>query len=243
MRFTISARGKAGDIPVLGFLARNFPQIAVADIDSIFGFVERCTLYGGRPYTQPELSERDVHELSYARIGLRLPLTNHYVTEQEYEDAAPFLQKYHREGNAVIVTDDDLARWLRRDFPAYRIEASVIKNLKSIDRISAAFDLYDTLVLPMELNTETDFLATLPNKDRITLFANAGCAFTCPSKTCYVSISKYNKTGEGELVCSQPLKQRELRGMVDFDLRAFEDLGFHRFKLLRARQDGSRTGY
>lgn len=243
MRFTISARGKANEVPVLAFLARNFPHIPIAEIDSVFGFVEHSPLYGGRPFVQPDLTPRDVQEMNYARVGLRLPLTNHYVSEAEYAEAAPFLQKYHREGNAAIVTNDDLARWLRRDFPAYTIEASVIKNLKSYDRIREAFGLYDTLVLPMELNADTSFLAGLPNKERITLFANAGCALTCPSKICYVSISKYNKSGEGELRCSQPLKQRDLNGMVDFDLAALQDLGFNRFKLLRARQDGSMTGY
>ena len=128
------------------------------------------------------------------------------------------------------------------DFPKYRIEGSVIKNLKSYGRIATALDLHDTVVLPMELNEDENFLAGLPAKDRITLFANAGCALTCPSRTCYVSMSKYNKTGSGELVCSQPLKQRDTRGMVDFDLTRLRELGFSRFKLLRARPEGT-TGY
>jgi hypothetical protein len=37
------------------------------------------------------------------------------------------------------------------------------------------------------------------------------------------------------------LKYRELLGMQDFDLDHLERLGFHRFKLLRAR-DGNVTG-
>ncbi len=45
--FTISARGKAGDVPVMEFLRRNFGTLPLERIDSLFGFVERCTLYGG----------------------------------------------------------------------------------------------------------------------------------------------------------------------------------------------------
>jgi hypothetical protein len=238
MRYTISARGKPNNIPILAFLAKEFSDIAIAQIDSVFGFVERSPLYGGRIFTKPELTPYDVFDLYYANVGVRLPLTNHYVEPREYEASAPLLETYHRDGNAAIVTNDNLARWIRRDFPKYRIEASVIKNLKSHDRIARALDLYDTVVLPMELNDDSAFLANAPDKGRITLFANAGCALTCPSKICYVSISKFNKTGEGEFKCSQTLKEREARGMVDFDLVRLQELGFSRFKLLRSRPGG-----
>ncbi len=160
----------------------------------------------------------------------------------EYEASAPFLERYHRSGNATIVTNDNLALWIRRDFPKYRIEASVIKNLKSYGKIGKALDIYDTVVLPMELNEDHNFLKGVPNKERITLFANAGCALTCPSKICYVAMSKINKTGAGEQQCSQTLKEREARGMVDFDLSRLQDLGFSRFKVLRSRPGGM-TGH
>lgn len=242
MHFTISARGKPNEVPMLAFLARNFATVPIAEIDSVFGFVERTPLYGGRVFQKPELTPHDIGEMYYAGIGVRLPLTNHYVTEAEYEETKPLLAKYHRDGNAAIVTSDDLAKWIRRDFPKYRIEASVIKNLNSYARVGAALDLYDTVVLPMELNEDETFLSGLPQKDRITLFANAGCALTCPSKICYVSISKFNKTGSGEFMCSQDLKDREMLGMIDFDLSRLQALGFHRFKLLRSRPSGM-TGY
>lgn len=242
MKYTISARGKPNDVPILAFLARNFASVPIAQIDSVFGFVEHTTLYGGRIFTRPELTPYDVHEMYYAGVGVRLPLTNHYVSDDEYNAAKPLLEQYHRDGNAAIVTNDSLAQRIRRDFPRYRIEASVIKNLNSYARVTSALELYDTVVLPMELNAETEFLSGLPDKDRITLFANAGCALTCPSKICYVSISKYNKTGAGEFKCSQPLKERDMLGMIDFDLAPLRDLGFNRFKLLRSRP-GGQTGY
>ena len=94
----------------------------------------------------------------------------------------------------------------------------------------------------MSANEDDAFLASIGDKARITLFANAGCALTCPSQICYPSISKANKAGDRSLFsCSQKLKYRELLGMQDFDLDHLEGLGFHRFKLLRAR-DGNLTG-
>jgi hypothetical protein len=90
----------------------------------------------------------------------------------------------------------------------------------------------------MRLNEDFDFPEKIEAKDNIILFANAGCALTCPSKLCYVSISKINKGKGDKFQCSQLFKKRELEGMVDFPLQPYVDRGFHRFKLLRARSSG-----
>lgn len=235
MQFTISVRGKAEDVPILQFLARNYPDIPHSDIDSVFGFLEKSTLYGGRPFTERQISDRDTEKLYSAGIAVRIPLTNSYVKLEEYRENRPLLEKYHQGGNAVIVTNDDLARWIREDFPEYRIEASVIKNINSYQKIEDAFELFDTVVLPMRFCEDPGFLVKIEKKDRITLFANAGCALNCPSKICYPSISIINKYNGGEFKCSQTLKYREKHGMVDFDLDKLSALGFSRFKLLRAK--------
>ena len=242
-QFTISARGKAAAVPIQMFMKRYFSDIPVAQIDSFFGFTtDESTLYGGRIHAGTEISAYDLKSMYGMGIGLRLPLTNHYASPEEYAASIPMLEKHHRPGNSIIVTNDDLARWIRRDFPEYRLEASVIKNIDSLEKIDKASGIYDSIILPMSANEDEAFLASIGNKDQITLFANAGCALTCPSKICYPSISQANKTGDKSLFrCSQQLKYRELLGMRDFDLEHLESLGFHRFKLLRARA-GNITG-
>ncbi len=243
VRFTISARGKKASEPVIPFLKTHFANIPLRQIDSLFGFVEPCTLYGGRIYEGPQLSNNDLFELSAMGIGLRLPLTNHVVTEKEYRDYSAFFEKHHREGNSAIVTNDKLAHWIRRDYPHYKLESSVIKAIDSYARIDEAMALYDTVVLPMSLNQNLEFLAGIQDKSRITLFGNAGCALNCPSKICYGSISIINKQVPGaQFKCSKTVKEREVLGMVDFDLMPFLDLGFRRFKMLRAMPQGI-TGY
>jgi hypothetical protein len=241
--FTVSARGKSPGVPVFAFLRRHFGTVPLAQIESLFGFVERSTLYGGRCFMGRELSDRDVWQLNNAGIGLRVPLTNHYVTSAEYESYFKLLKKYHSAGNSVIATNDDLARWIRSDFPKYKIDASVIKNINTPEKLDKALGIYDEIVLPMEMNGDLDFLSSIEDKDRITLFANAGCAFTCPSRICYVSVSKINKmTGKEEHRCSQSLKHREVIGMIDFELEPLIALGFRHFKLLRAMR-GQKTGF
>lgn len=240
--YTISARGKSPAAPIFAYLRNNYGHIPLREVESLFGFVERSTLYGGRPFKRPDLTDRDVMQLNNAGIGIRMAMSNHYIERDEYEKNRPLLQKYHRRPNSVIVTDDDLAKWIRQDFPEYQIDASVIKNIKSYRKIDQAMELYDTVVLPMPVNNDFEFLEKIEIKNRITLFANAGCALTCPSRICYPSISKMNKGQGGKVQCSQPIKQREMLGMVDFPLQPYIDLGFSKFKLLRGRPGGM-TGF
>jgi len=243
MQFTVSARGKPASVPIQQFIKNNYSEFPLEQIDSFFGFTEKSTLYGGRFFAATELSRYDVRSLYKMNINVRLPLTNHIATAEEYEENLPFLEKYHRPGNSLIITSDDLAKWVRADFPDYKLEASVIKNINNRRKVDEAFRLYDTVILPMASNDDEPLLKSIDNKKHITLFANAGCAYTCPAKICYPSISKANKTGDNSgFQCSQKLKERNTIGMYDFDLDYLQSLGFERFKLLRPRR-GNQTGY
>lgn len=248
MQVTISARDKKAGQPIQQFIKQHFSDIPIEDIDSFFGFTTYTSLYGGRIWDDmslngAELSPYDLRSMYKMGINLRLPLTNHYATLEEYKEYIPFFEKYYRPGNAIITTNEDLARWIRSDFPGYHLEASVIKNIKTLKQIDDAAKIYDTVVLPMTCNEDEPFLMSIENKDIIRLFSNAGCALTCPSKMCYPSVSKANKVKDPSLFqCSQKLKERELYGMLDFDLDYLQSLGFHRFKMLRSRSGGM-TGH
>jgi hypothetical protein len=76
----------------------------------------------------------------------------------------------------------------------------------------------------------------------VTQIDNACCAFTCPSRTCYVSFSKMNKGDEkAKFTCSQFTKEREQLGMIDFELDPLIEMGFQSFKILRV-QPTNKTG-
>jgi hypothetical protein len=243
MQYTISARDKYPGQPIQQFIRQHFGSIPIEQIDSFFGFTTYSSLYGGRIWKNREISRYDIRSMYKMDINLRLPLTNHQASQEEYEDNIPFFEEYYRPGNSIIITNDDLARWIRADFPDYRLEASVIKNIKTLKKIEQAAKIYDTVILPMTCNEDESLLNSIDDKSIITLFANAGCALTCPSRICYPSISKANKTKDPTLFqCSRKLKHREQLGMIDFDLDRLQSMGFTRFKLLRSRS-GGKTGH
>lgn len=257
--YTISARGKKLNQPVEEYFSTFFPNIPLNKVDSIFGFVEKSTLYSGRPFFRPQISEKDYQFLQNHNIGIRIPFTNHYVSEKEYKRNKLLLDKYHKKGNSLIVTNDTLAEWIKRDYPKYKVEASILKEIDSLEKIHEALKLYDTVVLPMNVNNNKKLLEEIEQKERITLFGNAGCALTCPNRICYDYISKRNKIlGNTNLIirsmyyyygffirrkwCMHKIKPRKLHGIKDFDIDKFYKMGFRRFKMLR-EHSGRKTGY
>ncbi len=257
--YTISARGKKTNQPVKEYLHKYFPNIPLSKIDSIFGFVEKSTLYSGRPFMYTQLSDKDYRFLRENNIGIRIPLTNHYVSKKEYKKYTPLFRKYHKEGNSLIITNDELAGWVKRDFPLYKIEASILKEIDSIEKINAALKIYDTIVLPMNVNNNLQLLGQIDQKERITLFGNAGCALSCPNRICYDYISRKNKVlGSSHLLfrliyyyfafvlnnrwCMHKIKPRKLHGVRDLDIDRYYQMGFRRFKMLR-EHSGRKTGY
>jgi len=240
--YTISGRSKTDREPALDFIKRCFSVVPIAQIESIFGFVEHSTLYGGRIYQGRQLSDADAVSLNEKGIGIRVPLTNHFATLEEFKSNRSLLKKYHNPLNSIICTNDDLAQWIKEEFTDYDLEASVIKNITNLEQVDDALQIYDTVVLPMVANDNDQLLDEITEKKRIRLFANAGCAYTCPARICYKSFSKFNKTNSGELKCSQDAKDRVIKGMIDFDLERLRDKGYSKFKLLQARRTNE-TGY
>lgn len=233
-RFTVSGRMLSPEVSVRAYLRAFFPYIDASQVESVFGFVDtRVPLYGGRIY-RPDQALRVQHlaEMTEMGIGLSLPMTNHYFDRAAYEASLPVLAAHHRRGNSVIVVEDEFARQLRQDFPLYTRKASVIKRLNKLEKFVPAFDLYDVVVLPMDWNDDFELLRSLEQKDRVQIFANVSCAYTCPAKICYRSVSRINRGSDEAFQCSQTAVFREQYGMVYFDVDRYAELGFRSFKLV-----------
>lgn len=245
MSFTvsISARGKNSAQGVGRFLSQHYNKYA-GNVDSVFGFAEHCHLYGGRPFNGRELSEDDVRWLQSSSIGFRIPMQNTVAGKAEYEKSKPFLEKYHTEGNSVILARKRFAEWIRRDFPLYHLEASVVSKIGSVDRLLGSLDYYDTVV--PDHYWANDNIESIPEtvRDRVRLFINAGCMYKCPNRVCYTEFSKSNsasKLARGPSCSSQISDYRHIGTMYDFDIDRFLQLGYSKFKALRENHFG--TGY
>lgn len=233
-RYTVSGRVLTENVTVRAYLQAFFPYIDAGQVESLFAFVDtRVPLYGGRVYRADQaLRAAHLAEMEALGIHLSLPMTNHFFDRQAYEASLPVLAAHHRRGNSVILVDDEFARQVRQDFPLYTRKASVIKRLNRPEKFNPAFDLYDVVVLPMDWNDDLDLLRALEPKERVQIFANAACAYTCPAKICYRSVSRINRGEEEQFQCSQTAVFREQYGTVFFDLERYAELGYRSFKLV-----------
>lgn len=226
---------------------------SINDIDYVYGFVKSCfsPLYGGRVNRGPNLTKMDEYYLYDNNIGIKLPLSNRGFSEDLYENSKILLDHYHYNTNAIIVSNYDLADRIRNDYPKYKVELSAIADVLDIDSFKEAEDsnLFDTIVLPMAANDNLDLLNSIKNKDKVRLFLNIECSYTCPNKMCYPTISKTNDGTKEKMLCSfvdAKMPRTKYDDSVDwstfyFDIELLQSLGYNLFKLVIPMEEQQRT--
>ena len=164
---TVSCRQKPTSVNMLQWLSQYNLYTSIEEITGVFGFVQEYSpLYGGRIYYGAEITEEDLVFLQDKGLSLKLTLTSRIVSKKDYLDSREMLNKYYYHGNTIAAVNDNLARWIKRDFPNYIVEASVIKNIGWGD-IEATLEIYDTIVLTMDKNDDLENLSKIKDKERI----------------------------------------------------------------------------
>ena len=226
------------------------------DIDYAFGQPEGDTeLFGGRPAVGGfDKGRVDVYWLYDHNIGVKITLSSKIFNDDMYKKSRPFLQNYHRKGNAIITSSDKLAKRIKEDFPEYKLEASCIQDIVTPDKLKKKISLgvYDTIVLPIHMNDDIKFLKKIKDKKQIRLFLNVECSYTCPKKVCYNLTSKINAgiiTAEEKMLCSfwdLGLERRFYNDDINwseyyFDKSKFDKMGFSKYKLVPPWESQQRT--
>ena len=232
---TLSCRGKNKDQHIKDYV-ESWSEFHWDNIDSIFAFKEFTPLYGGRTWGGEQLSDIDYAWMKSNNVGFRIPTTNILINEELYKLNRPFLEKYHEEGNSLIIVRDEFAKLVKRDFPKYKIECSVIKNTRTIKQLEKNLELYDTVVPDtwafnheMDLSKISDEL-----KPRMRLFLNISCAYECKNRVCYGAVSKQHLGQTPDKWCSQEEGLYDMKAsMTTFTLPKFLKYGFTKFKVLR----------
>ena len=224
------------------------------DIDYVFGQTEeRTALWGGRVADEFNLTRPDIYHLYDKNIGLKPTLSAKVITDDSYQETKFLLNQYHREGNAIVVGTDKLAERIKNDYPDYKLEASAVFDITTKEKLEQKIktNLYDTIVLPICMNDDLEFLKDIKNKDQIRLFMNAECSYTCPKKVCYGSMTRINqgKVEPDDMKCSHydlNLPRTKYDDSVDwnnfyFDKSVYDNLGYNNYKLVPSFANSQRT--
>jgi len=236
-KFSVSSRNLQPGMDIITYLKLTYIYCNLEQIENVFGNTDFYSgLYGGYAFNlRYALTDEHVYQLNGRGIALALTLTNHFFDAKSYKESKSLLKKHHKKGNTIICTNDTLALQLRDDFPEYHLRASVIKNLNTLDKVCHALTIYDSVVIPMDKNDDDCFIRDIPNKERIILFGNANCGYTCPEKSCYLGLSQRNAGKPVQAACSRGRLPRLEQGTVFFNVKKFAEMGYSHFKLVPAK--------
>jgi len=247
LHYEISLRNlPVGHTSILDYIREHYPFLTLSQINSVYGFHEHfIRLYGGRSFNVNDvLNAKHLNDLYKEGINYYIPLSNHYISKENYESSIPFLEEHQRTGNSIVCYSDKLARWIRRDFPEYNLVASVIKNLNNLDKLTRSLEIYDRIVLPPQVNDNPYMLEKLQEKDRYILFANNTCRYTCSAWVCYKSISRGirdiaepyepegSKPAKSGRSCSRVGNDNDRSDYIVFNIEFYREMGFRYFKLV-----------
>ena len=221
----------------------NLKNLDISNIADVYGSVDiPSPLWGGRIQNgRSDLCRIDVYWLYDNNIGIKLTISATDFTDDQYKSSSMLLKTFNRKGNTVIVSNKDLAKRIKNDYPNYNIEASSIMNINSLKKLD--FNIYDSIVPPISSNDNIDFLKSIPTeyRKRITLFANVDCSYTCPAKICYKTMQKVNLTNDDSHFKCSHLDHKLPRTFYNddkdwlnfyFDIDTLYSIGYKKYKIL-----------
>jgi len=239
-KFSISGRFNALEqMDLINSIQTRFEKFkALGTIESIFGcYISYSKLYGGRH--NANILDTDCIELIYS-IGAHVSITmsNLFFDGKLDKNSEKILDLLHTDGNSIVVANDELAKTIRKYYPKYLLRASATKLITTIEEIDHLLELYNLVVLMPNYSTDIVFLEKIKFKDRIVLFANANCAYTCKNHPCYVSISRQNRGESNDDYPTCPMKDRSIRRNIKttyFDMSDPIFNEFNNFKLVNCK--------
>ena len=231
-KISVSGRAKQPDIIIGEYIKEKYPEIDIADVDYVFGFREENPMNGGRDWVGEEITDRDLSWMYDNGIGLKLPLSNQFTTEEDYTQFKWLFEKYHRKGNAIIASHNWMAERIKNDFPDYQVEASTLMKISTLDELANALTVFDVACPWPMFFCKDEILANVPDKSRVRLFSRMFCGATCANPVCYISSSKKNRHSKAVVVCSARGDDRNgtMPETTEYNVEHYIDLGYTLFK-------------
>ena len=119
MRFLI-AGAFSKNIPIMRFLKKYKDDAHIVLYDGI----NKCDWNGGRINREVFYNEA-VMEYYYSRnVSIALTMSNHNIDLTD-PVGNHLLEKFHKPGNALIIVNDDLRKYVRENYPDYDLIHSI----------------------------------------------------------------------------------------------------------------------
>lgn len=158
-------------------------------IASFFGEFPASLWNGGRPsnYDQCDADyvRNVVKNINAKGIPVRYTYTNMLLNEEDCKDPyCNFCMQIADNGmNGVIVFSPVLERYIRENYPGYRLNSSTCKEIRDIRLVNEELKKdYHLVVLDYNFNNRFEELDKIEDKERCEILVNAVCIPDCPRR-------------------------------------------------------------
>lgn len=174
-------------------------QIKPGLVSSTFDSYNILRWMGGRPFLNvPRMSPNEfIQKILYLNkqgIGTFHVFSNFYITEKDLEDPDGnyFLETTHDPLNGIVCTSPIFVKYLRKNYPLFKILGSCTLEEKTVDNLKRSQDIYDILIIPPSLNRKYKIIEQL-DTHRIEIMVNESCYADCKVRELHYSlINKWN---------------------------------------------------
>ncbi|MBD3287405.1 hypothetical protein GF337_01260 [candidate division KSB1 bacterium] len=168
-------------------------------VTSIYDCYNILKWMGGRPFLHvPKMTPDDyikrVKNLNSKGIGYFHVFSNFHITDVDLDDpdCNYFLQETHDAMNGVICTSPKLIKYLRDNYPLFKIMGSCTIMERRLENLKKLQELYDILIIPPSLNKSYKLIEKL-DTSRIEIMVSESCYADCKVRRMHYSlINKWN---------------------------------------------------
>lgn len=158
------------------------------EIASVFGGFDGSLWNGGRGVGgefDPKFTEFIIKTFDELKVPIRFTFTNPLITEEHLSDknCNEILKMADNGINQVIVMSEMLEKYIRENYPRYKITSSTCKEIRDMDGVNAELEKpYNLVVLDYNWNNKFDELEKIKDKGRCEILVNALCQPNCPRR-------------------------------------------------------------
>ncbi|MBQ5933686.1 MAG: hypothetical protein IJL55_08285 [Lachnospiraceae bacterium] len=159
------------------------------EIASIFGSFPFSLWNGGRliinDQCDADFVKTVIKSINAKGIPVRYTFTNPVLEEEDLADPfCNFCMKAADNGmNEVLVFSPILEEYIRKNYPAFKIDSTTCKEIKDENDLNAELAKdYKYVVLDYNLNNRWDMIERLSDPGRLEVLVNAVCVPACPRR-------------------------------------------------------------
>ncbi len=211
-------------------MLKNCPQYfrEGVEIASIYGTFPQSMWNGGRTMNgvcDKKYVKAVVRSFDKQNIPLRFTFSNPLITEEHLDDDfCNFVLKTANNGkNGVIVVSPVLEKYIRENYPKYKITSSTCKRITDLNTLNTELDkTYDIVVIDYDFNNKFDLLEQVKDKERCELLVNACCRPNCPNR-----VQHYHDIGLSQIAYCEHLKKHPNKPFKteDYGIKVDANLG------------------